>query len=128
MLSLPNIDPDKVRRYGDQFFKLIDTARIMMNPDEDEPHDPNRHIVINLASDDEEEPDGADGYGGKGNAAELRSRTRSAYFQAPAVVARNAQCAWNAVITRLLRPSPPSMPPENHIHHYIGHTGLVNLS
>jgi hypothetical protein len=111
MLSLPNIDPDKVRRYGDQFFKLIETARVMLNPDEDEPHDPNRHIVINLASDDEE-ADGADGYGGNGNAAEMRSRTRSAYFQAPAVDTRNALCAWNAVIIRSPPPhTPPSLPP-----------------
>ena len=59
LLRLPGIDPDKARLYGKQFCKLIQTAHsnyesMMASKNEDEPSDPNHHLVIDLSSDDDD--------------------------------------------------------------------------
>lgn len=57
MLEIPNIDPDKVERYGKTFLKLIREAHrgyeAMIQQQEDRPQDPNHQNVIDISSDDE---------------------------------------------------------------------------
>jgi bloom syndrome protein len=57
MLEIPNIDPDKVARYGKNFLKLIRDAHrsyeAMMQQHEDRPQDPNHQNVIDISSDDD---------------------------------------------------------------------------
>ena len=93
MLRLPGIDPDKVRRYGGKFYRLIqDTHRHyeeMMQQSEDRPQDPNHQNVVLISSDEEDD----------GNAGQTEDfddddspEERSAYFEPEAdVAAFNAQ-------------------------------------
>lgn len=57
MLEIPNIDPEKVARYGKIFLKLIRDAHrsyeAMMQQHEDRPRDPNHLNVVEISSDDE---------------------------------------------------------------------------
>ena len=91
MLEIPNIDPDKVERYGKKFLKLIQDAHhgyeSMMQREEDRPQDPNKN-VIDISSDDE--------YGDSGDlddfhADEESQGERSQYFPSDDVNAFNAR-------------------------------------
>ncbi|KAL4909192.1 hypothetical protein BDW74DRAFT_174399 [Aspergillus multicolor] len=60
MLQIPNIDPDKVNRYGDKILKLIrDTQQRLADLKQEGAEadgivpDPNHHNVVNVSSDDE---------------------------------------------------------------------------
>ncbi|KAI9376592.1 hypothetical protein BJX61DRAFT_538674 [Aspergillus egyptiacus] len=60
MLRIPNIDPDKVHRYGDRILKLVrDTQRRYTELKKDQEDvdgvvpDPNHHNVVNISSGDE---------------------------------------------------------------------------
>lgn len=60
MLQIPDIDPDKVHRYGDKILKLIrDTQRryTELKKERDDIDgvipDPNHHNVVNISSDDD---------------------------------------------------------------------------
>lgn len=60
MLRIPDIDPDKVHRYGDKILKLVrDTQRRYneLKKERDDVDgvipDPNHHNVVNISSDDE---------------------------------------------------------------------------
>jgi len=92
LLEIPNIDPDKVERYGKTFLKIIKDAHreyeAMMQQQEDHPQDPNHQNVIDISSDDE--------YGDSGDLDELHSDEesqgeRSQYFHSDDVNAFNAQ-------------------------------------
>ncbi len=96
MLNITGIDPDKVKRYGKTFLKLIREAQQgyedMMHDHEDRPQDPNHMNVINISSGDEYDE------GNAGDLDDLESdeasqQERSAYFRAaPEVEAFNARC------------------------------------
>ncbi|OJJ50167.1 hypothetical protein ASPZODRAFT_58591 [Penicilliopsis zonata CBS 506.65] len=68
LLEIPNIDPDKVDRYGSQFLKLIRDSkkRYLEMQGEKDDHtsgivpDPNHHNVFNVSSDEEEFAEGDD--------------------------------------------------------------------
>lgn len=93
MLEIPGIDPDKVRRYGKNFLRLIRESQnryeTLMHLKEDCPEDHNHKIVIEITSGDEFADDGGfDDFVEDGPQEE-----RSAYFQvAPDVDAFNARC------------------------------------
>ncbi|PGH06447.1 hypothetical protein AJ79_06537 [Helicocarpus griseus UAMH5409] len=64
LLKIPNIDPDKVERYGTQFLRLIRRAedryqelQAERERDGSPIHDPNHENVINISSDSEMGPD-----------------------------------------------------------------------
>ena len=100
MRQIPDIDLDKVDRYGKRFLKLIHAAHqgyeTLMRQQEDRPQDPNHQNVIDISSDDEF-GDGFDDFED-----ELGSQHgRSSYFQAPPEVkAFNARCQFPASILR----------------------------
>ena len=88
MLKIPNIDPDKVRRYGNNFYSLIQETHSFyegsMQRHEDRPQDPNHQNVVLISSDEDE---GA-------NAGELEDsddddspEERSTYFEPESEVA-----------------------------------------
>ena len=92
MLEIPGIDPDKVRRYGKRFLKLVGTSQqgyeSMMAHQEDRPRDPNHQNVIDISSDDEF---GDGSLGGLGEIEGSQGET-STYFQPPdEVLAFNAR-------------------------------------
>lgn len=96
MFEIPGIDPDKVKRYGTRFLKLVNASQqgyeSMMQQQEDRPQDPNHQNVIDISSDD----DGPE-YGGFGDLGqdEGSQEERSTYFQTPMEVeAFNARCTW----------------------------------
>ena len=92
LLEIPNIDSDKVGRYGKMFLKLIKEAHrayeAMMQQQEDCPQDPNHLNVIDISSDD--------GYGDGDDLDDFdldedSLGERSQYFPADDVNAFNAQ-------------------------------------
>lgn len=92
MLEIPNIDPDKVGRYGKLFLRLVKEAHrgyeAMMQQQEDCPQDPNHQNVIDISSDDEY------GNGDELDEFDLDEESpgeRSQYFPANDVNAFNAQ-------------------------------------
>ena len=92
LLQIPNIDPDKVQRYGRIFLKLVKDAHQgyeAMMQQEDRPRDPNHQtITIDISSDDEH------GNGGdldEFDADEESLGEPSRYFPADDVQAFNAQ-------------------------------------
>ena len=94
MLELPGIDPDKVRRHGKRFLKLIRSSQTqyekMMQQNEDRPQDPNHHLVIDLSSDDDD--DDIEN-GASADDEPPPQGERSQYFQSQSDVnAFNAQC------------------------------------
>lgn len=95
MLEIPGIDPDKVRRYGKNFLKLIRESQnryeTLIQLKEDCPEDNNHRIVIEITSGDEFADDG----GFDDLVEDGPQEERSAYFRvAPDVDAFNAQCAY----------------------------------
>ncbi len=93
LLQIPDIDPDKVERYGKRFLKLIRNAENfyenMMRANEDRPEDPNHRNVINISSDEEGDGESFDEF----DESMASQEERSTYFQSPPEVdAFNAQC------------------------------------
>lgn len=91
MLQIAGIDPDKVRRYGKKFLRLIRTyeagyeQNLLLN--EDRPQDPNHETVVIISSEDEAEDYGLDFDDELGSPDE-----RSSYFHvAPEVNEFNAK-------------------------------------
>lgn len=105
MLEIPNIDPEKVARWGDPFLKLAQEAHRsyeqMMRREEDRPEDPNHQNIIELSSDDQfGDDDELDDLAGD----EESTGERSHFFQqAPEVNAFNAR---RELITSVLPKSP----------------------
>lgn len=94
LLDIPDIDRDKVERYGKRFLKLIRNAENfyenMMRTNEDRPQDPNHRNVINISSDDDDDFGAFDEDLDETGASQ---EERSSYFHAdPEVDAFNAQC------------------------------------
>lgn len=97
MLEIPNIDPDKIARYGKTFLNLIRNAHrgyeAMMQQNEDRPQDPNHVNVIDISSDDDHEDAGdLDEFDGEEESQEECRPSR--YFQSsvdPEVDAFNAR-------------------------------------
>lgn len=58
LLEIPDIDPDKVERYGEQFLKLVRNSKRLyqdMKKNNEVVPDPNHATVINITSSDEDE-------------------------------------------------------------------------
>ena len=96
MLELPGIDPEKVKRWGKKFLKLIRASEAhyeaMMQQQEDRPQDPNHQTVIDISSDDDADYGDFDDLGGQ----EPSQEERSSYFQPSAAVnAFNAKRKFN---------------------------------
>jgi bloom syndrome protein len=121
MLQIQGIEPDKVRRYGKKFLKLIrdhynQYQSIMANDEDmrfDKPVDPNHHDVVILSSDEEGDIDNS----GDSNSAKRRGR----FPLGPEVEAFNSQCRSTSfrrlfsANDRLVAKSahPPAPPPIN---------------
>ena len=92
MFKIPNIDPDKVQRYGKYFLKHIKEVHTayesMMQQQEDCPRDPNHTNVIDISSDDEYgNGEDLDDFDADGESIEERSQ----YFPSKKVDTFNAQ-------------------------------------
>ncbi|OJD27398.1 hypothetical protein ACJ73_01211 [Blastomyces percursus] len=104
LLKIPNIDPDKVDRYGIQFLRLIRRAEdryqeLLAERDREEAlvPDPNHEIVINISSDSEISlGEDIDDFFGDTRAAGGPLEERSSYFEIDGEVA-----AFNARMSQL---------------------------
>ena len=132
MLKIPDIDPDKVERYGKRFLKHIHNSRRLyenlIGDQDDRPTDPNHQNVVEISSDDD---NGADLYDLLDNHDDSQEE-RSMYFQNPLEVeAFDAHCKSSF---HNLQPSSPSTSlltcyvqcprfqtiplPQHHLHHH----------
>lgn len=103
MLSIPGINEEMVELYGKHFFKLISNAKAfyysmqVSNEDssgefEDKPVDPNHVNVIDISSDEEEDPEPEAFSQGSHSSME----ERSTYFRVdPEVAAFNSRSKLN---------------------------------